>query len=67
VSKIVPRIISIFGIFAVMLMFVQVLFSIFGKGISMNMMLPMGLIQLVLPIWLIIKGFSSQELEKNSQ
>lgn len=64
VSKIVPRIISIFGIFAVLLMFVEVLFSIFGKGISMNMMLPMGLIQLALPLWLIIKGFSSPELKE---
>lgn len=63
-SKIVPRLISIFGIFAVLLMFVEVLFSIFGKGISMNMMLPMGLIQLALPLWLIIKGFSSPELKE---
>lgn len=67
VSKIVPRVISIFGIFAVLLMFVQVVFSIFGHGISMNMMLPMALIQLALPIWLIIKGFSSTEIEKNTQ
>jgi len=67
VSKIVPRVISIFGIFAVILMFIQVLFSIFGQSISMNMMLPMGLIQLVLPLWLIIKGFSSPVLEKENQ
>lgn len=67
VSKIVPRVISIIGIFAVLLMFVQVLSSIFEHSISMNMMLPMGLIQLALPIWLLIKGFSSPELEKNSQ
>ena len=64
VSKIVPRFISIFGIFAVLLMFVEVLFSIFGNSISMNMMLPMGLIQLALPLWLIIKGFSSPELKE---
>ena len=64
VSKIVPRLISIFGIFAVLLMFVEVLFSIFGNSISMNMMLPMGLIQLALPLWLIIKGFSSPELKE---
>jgi hypothetical protein len=64
VSKIVPRLISIFGIFAVLLMFVEVLFSIFGNSISMNMMLPMGLIQLAIPLWLIIKGFSSPELKE---
>ena len=67
VTKIVPRAISIFGIFAVLLMFIQVLFSIFGKSISMNMMLPMGLIQLALPIWLMIKGFSSRIKEKEGE
>ena len=64
VSNIVPRLISIFGIFAVVLMFVEVLFSIFGNSISMNMMLPMGLIQLALPLWLMVKGFSSPELKE---
>jgi len=67
ISKIVPRAISIFGIFAVLLMFIQVLFSIFGNSISMNMMLPMGLIQLALPLWLIVKGFSSPVLKEESQ
>ena len=67
VTKIVPRIISIIGIVSVLLMFIEIVASIFGHSISMNMMLPMGLIQLALPIWLLIKGFSSPELEKNSQ
>ncbi|PTM11339.1 MAG: DUF4386 domain-containing protein [Bacteroidetes bacterium] len=66
-SRIVPRVISIFGMFAVLLMLVQVLFSIFGQSISMNMMLPMGLIQLALPLWLIIKGFSAPLLKAESQ
>jgi hypothetical protein len=63
VSKIVPRVISIFGMFAALLMFIEILSSIFGNSISMNMMLPMGLIQLALPIWLMVKGFSSPELK----
>ena len=63
VSKIVPRVISIFGMFAALLMFIEIISSIFGNSISMNMMLPMGLIQLGLPIWLIVKGFSSPELK----
>jgi hypothetical protein len=58
VSKLVPKIISIVGILAVILMFIQVLFSIFGNSISMNMLLPIGLIQLILPIWLIFKGLN---------
>ena len=67
VTKIVPRLISIFGIFAVILMFVEVLLSIFGHGVSMNMMLPMGLIQLVLPLWLIVKGLKSPLVKVESK
>jgi len=62
-SKLVPRIISIFGIIAVVLMFIEELFSIFGNSISMNMLLPIGLIQLILPLWLIFKGLNSPILE----
>ncbi len=57
-SRLVPRVISVFGIVAVILMFTEMLFSIFGNSISMNMLLPTGLVQLLMPIWLIIKGFS---------
>jgi len=62
-SKLVPRIISIFGILAVILMFIEEIFSIFGHGISMNMLLPIGLIQLTLPLWLIFKGLNSSRVE----
>ncbi len=63
VSKLIPKVISIVGIIAVVLMFIEILFSILGHSISMNMMLPMGLIQLILPLWLIIKGLNSPALE----
>ena len=59
VSQLVPKVISIVGIIAVILMFIELLFSIFGNSISMNMLLPVGLIQLVLPLWLIFKGLNS--------
>tara|TARA_B100000809_G_scaffold162008_2_gene159327 strand:+ start:4911 stop:5591 length:681 start_codon:yes stop_codon:yes gene_type:complete len=63
VSKLIPKFISIIGIIAVILMFVEILFSIFGNSISMNMLLPIGLIQLILPLWLIFKGLNSPTLE----
>lgn len=63
ISKLVPRIISVFGIIAVCLMFIEELFSIFGHGISMNMLLPMALVQLVLPLWLIFKGLRSSKIQ----
>lgn len=63
ISKLVPKIISIVGITAAILMFIEILFSIFNNSISMNMLLPIGLIQLFLPIWLIFKGFNSSTLK----
>ena len=61
-SKLVPRVISGFGIFAVALMFVEEVLSIFGQGISMDMLLPMALVQLTLPIYLLVKGLKSPVL-----
>ena len=63
ISKLIPRILSIIGIIAVLLMFIEILFSIFGQSISMNMLLPIGLIQLILPLWLIFKGLNSSTHE----
>ena len=63
VSKLIPKFISIVGIIAVTLMFVEILFSLFGNSISMNMLLPIGLIQLILPLWLIFKGLNEPTLE----
>lgn len=65
-SKLIPRAISIFGIIAVILMFIEILFSILGHGISMNMLLPLGLVQIILPFWLIFKGLNSSK-ENSSQ
>ena len=63
VSKLIPKVISIVGIIAVVLMFIELLFSIFGNSISMNMLVPIGLIQLILPLWLIFKGLNPTVLE----
>ena len=62
--KLVPRILSIFGIVAVIIMFIEELLSIFGHGIGMNMLLPIALIQLTLPLWLIFKGLNSSLSKK---
>lgn len=63
ITKLIPKIISVFGIIAVILMFIEILFSLFGQSISMNMLIPIGLIQLILPFWLIFKGLNSTALE----
>ncbi|WP_282178674.1 DUF4386 domain-containing protein [Maribacter stanieri] len=64
-TKLIPRVLSGFGMLAVLLMFIEILASILGEGISMNMLLPMGLIQLILPLWLLVKGLNTKRLETN--
>lgn len=67
VSKLVPRILSSFGLFSVLLMFIQVMAIIFKQSISMDMMIPIALIQLVFPIWLIFKGLYTSKPENVSK
>ncbi len=62
-SKLIPKVLSVFGIIAAILLFTEILFSILGNSISMNMLLPMGLIQLIFPLWLIFKGLNTSVLE----
>lgn len=62
--QLVPRVLSIVGMIAAILMLVEVLCAILGNSISMNLMIPIALIQLVLPLWLIFKGLNASELEK---
>ena len=58
-AKLIPRSVSLFGMLAAILMFIEMLLTILGNGISMNLLLPIALVQLVFPIWLLIRGFSS--------
>ncbi len=60
-SKLIPRVVSGFGVFAVLLMFVEMLCSIYGIRIEIPLMIPLALVQLFLPLWLIFKGFNETE------
>jgi hypothetical protein len=63
-GKLVPKVLSGFGMIAAILMFVEILAIMIGNGISDNLMLPIALIQLTFPFWLMAKGLKSQaELE----
>ena len=57
-SKLIPRFISVWGLIGVMLMLTVVLLAIFDQGTIMILFLPLGLNQLFLSIWFIVKGFS---------
>ncbi len=61
VTRLVPKALSIFGMLAAVIMFVEMLFTILGSGISGNMMLPIALVQFVFPIWLMVKGFAGSD------
>ncbi|WP_430965372.1 DUF4386 domain-containing protein [Spongiimicrobium sp. 2-473A-2-J] len=58
-SKLIPRFLSVWGLLAVLLLFTEVMLIIFTKTFRMWMMMPMGLNELVLGIWLIVKGFNT--------
>ena len=55
-SKLIPKILSVGGLIAVSMMFIEILSSIFGQSIGMILMLPLGIVQLSLVVWLLIKG-----------
>jgi hypothetical protein len=60
--KLIPRAISIFGIIATLLMFVQIICSIFEINTTIDLLIPIGLVQFFLPIWLITKGIKDREV-----
>lgn len=61
-SKLIPRFISAWGLIAVLLLFIEIMLIIFTNSFRMWMMIPMGLNELFLGIWLIVKGFSSNSM-----
>ena len=70
-SKLVPRFLSVWGLLAIVLMLTGVLMAIFGWGIFNSAPLmkgmvwfapPIALNELVLSIWLIIRGFNLSEI-----
>jgi len=57
-SKAIPGILSASGMIAVLLMLIEIMSSIFGHSINMLLMLPLGIVQISLAIWLFIKGLN---------
>jgi hypothetical protein len=58
VSKTDPRSITVWGLIGIVFLFAEVVSTIFGRSLGgIVLMLPMGLNEIFLGIWLIIKGF----------
>jgi hypothetical protein len=54
--SLVPRALAAFGLAAVLLQITAVAMPLFGHAIVFPMLMPLGLVQLVLALWLIAKG-----------
>ena len=57
-SKLIPRFISVWGLIAVAILFTEMMLITFGDSLRMILMIPMGLNEIFLGIWLIVKGFN---------
>ncbi|HTY92203.1 MAG TPA: DUF4386 domain-containing protein [Methanocella sp.] len=62
-SKYVPRIISLFGLLAVTLGLAGIVFQLFGYSVPMFAFLPIGLFELIIGVWLLLKGI--KDIPKN--
>jgi hypothetical protein len=58
-SRLVPRLISVFGLIGYASLLTSALLEIFGYNPSMLLFVPGALFEILLPIWLIVKGFNS--------
>jgi len=63
----VPRLLAAFGLVAVILQITAVAMPIFGHEVLFVLLAPLGVCQLVLAIWLIVKGFRGQARAANER
>ena len=65
-SRLVPRALSILGLAGYAALLVGALLELFGLNLYMLQYVPGGLFELILPIWLIVKGFNSSPVVPES-
>ena len=59
----VPRILAVFGLVAAPLMLTSLAMPLFGHDVVFPLLGPMGLSQLILALWLLVKGFPQAETD----
>jgi hypothetical protein len=59
-SALIPRVLAAFGLIASVLQVCGVAMPLFGHDVVFPMLAPLGLIQLILAVWLLARGFRSQ-------
>lgn len=55
-SRYVPRPLSLFGVVAVSVSLVGMVFQLFGRAVPIFVSLPIGLFELVIGVWLLVRG-----------
>jgi hypothetical protein len=70
-SKLVPRFLSVWGLIGGAVILIGTSVDMFGlidvnQGAGMIVVLPLGLFELILPIWLFVKGFNSSAIASES-
>jgi len=63
-SKLIPRLISVWGLIGYIIFISGTLLELFGIGIGVLLSMPGGLFEIGLSLWLIIKGLNGELLEK---
>jgi len=58
--SLVPRALAAFGLAAVVLQIATVAMPLFGQGVVFLLLAPLGVSQLALALWLIVKGFRKE-------
>lgn len=64
--KLIPRFLSVWGLIGVPMVLINVMLGIFGLKQVMVLGLIMGLNEIVLGVWLILKGFNSSNINSRS-
>ena len=66
-SRSVPRALALFGIVATVLMAVEVVGLLLGAGVSEWLFVPIALVQVATPLWLIVRGLRVDDSVSLSQ
>ncbi len=64
-SKLIPRAMSALGLIGYAALSIGAVLELFGFELGLIFSIPGGLFELILPIWLIVKGFSSSAVAPN--
>jgi hypothetical protein len=59
-SKYIPRVISLWGLLAVSVGFIGIVFQLLGYGVPIFVYLPIGPFELTIGVWLILRGIKEQ-------